>query len=479
MLLLENISAFVERFEWSLTLLGWLGLVASLAASIHVVLRKRDVGSAIAWMGLIWLSPFLGAFFYLLLGVNRIQRRAQALRPREGLPHRESLGENINIESASLLRLGDSVTGVPAVPGNAIRLLSNGEAAYPAMLAAIESARYTLTLATYIFDHDEIGLAFAEALERAVKRGVQVRVLIDDIGSRYSPKKMPSVLASRGIPVARFLPMFRPRSFFFLNMRLHRKLLVADGMLAYTGGMNIRVKHCIERAGDGAVQDMHFEVRGPVVRDLQQVFASDWAFSTQEALRGPAWFPPISEQGSVLARCVEDGPDVHLGNARWILLGAIASAKKRIRIMTPYFLPDPTLITALNTAALRGIQVQIILPKENNLPWVHWASVGTIGQLVERGCELYFSPPPFDHSKLMTVDERWAFFGSVNWDARSLRLNFELNVEGYDTALARQIDQHIESFLRFARRVRMQELTSRSFPIRLRDGFARLFSPYL
>lgn len=466
-------------FEWSLPILGWIGFLAAILASVHVVLRKRDSRSAIAWMGLIWLSPFIGAFLYVLLGVNRIQRRAQAMRPRGGLPHRESLGENVDIESASLLRLGDAVTRMPAVSGNSVRLLSNGEIAYPAMLAAIDSARYTLTLATYIFDRDKVGMQFAEALERAVARGVQVRVLIDDVGSRYSFRKMTSELARRGIPTGRFLPIFRPRSFFFLNMRLHRKILVVDGMNAFTGGMNIRDKHLVSQAGADAVQDMHFDVRGPVVRDLQQVFANDWAFTTGEVLKGDAWFPPLSEVGTVLARCVDDGPDSHMENARWILLGAIASAKKRLRIMTPYFLPDATLITALNTAAMRGIQVQIVLPQQNNLPWVNWASLGTIGQVVERGCELYFSPPPFDHSKLMTVDDRWVFFGSINWDERSLRLNFELNVEGYDTTLTKQINAHIESKLGPSRRVTAEEHANRSFGIRLRDGFARLFSPYL
>jgi cardiolipin synthase len=476
---LDPIFSSLEHFEWSLPVLGWLGVLASLLASVHVILRKRDSRSAIAWIGLILLSPFVGAFLYLLLGVNRIRRRAQAMRPRNGLPQRESLGENIGIESAGLLRLGDVVTGTAAVSGNRIRPLPNGEVAYPAMLEAIEKARYTVTLATYIFDRDSVGMRFAEVLERAVQRGVQVRVLIDDIGSRYSFRKMSSELKRRGVPVARFLPIFQPRSFFFLNLRLHRKILVVDGRVAFTGGMNIRDKHLVSQAGSEAVQDMHFEVVGPVVRDLQQVFTDDWSFTTKENLRGEGWFPPLFEEGTVLARCVDDGPDFHLENARWILLGAISSAKKRLRIMTPYFLPDATLITALNTAALRGIQVQILLPQQNNLPWVNWASLGTIGQVVERGCELYFSPPPFDHSKLMTVDDGWAFFGSVNWDARSLRLNFELNVEAYDTAFVKQINTHIENKIQTARRMAAEELANRPLPTRIRDGVARLFSPYL
>jgi cardiolipin synthase A/B len=476
---MEKLFSPLEGFEWSLPFLGWFGLVIALLASVHVILRKRDSRSAIGWIGLIWLSPFVGAFVYSVLGVNRIQKRAQAMRPREGLPLRESLGENVGVESATLLKLGDFVTRTPALPGNSLRPLINGEEAYPAMLRAIASARFSITLSTYIFDVDPTGLAFADALEAAHRRGVQVRVLIDDIGSRYSFRKMHRVLKKRGVPVGRFLPLFRPNSFFFVNLRLHRKILVVDGMKAFTGGMNIREAHCLAAHPTSGVQDTHFEIDGPVVRDIQSVFASDWAFSTGEWLRGSNWFPPLSEQGPVLSRCVDDGPDYHIDNAQWILLGAIASAQERLRIVTPYFVPDATLITALSTAALRGVKVEILLPQKNNLPWVQWATQATIGQLLEKGCTIGFTPPPFDHSKLMTVDGRWAFIGSVNWDARSLRLNFELNVEAYDTAFVQQIDTLIDKKAEPAVWTSERQNAERRFPIRLRDGFARLFSPYL
>lgn len=476
-----DIFTLTGEFEWSFPLLGWLGLIAAALTSIHVILRKRDTRSAIAWMGLIWLSPFVGALVYLVFGVNRIQRHAQAMRPPHRiLPTREALGANIAIESASLLRLGDSVTGLPAVGGNSIEPLFNGDQAYPEMLKAIDNARFTVSLGTYIFDYDEMGLRFADALEAAVKRGVQVRVLIDDAGSRYSKKRMDRILRRRGVPVARFLPIFGPKSFFFMNLRLHRKIMVVDGMVAFTGGMNIRSKHVVNNGDkDSAIRDMHFRVRGPVVADLQQVFAGDWEFATKEKLDGSAWFPALSEEGPVLSRCVEDGPDRHFENARWILLGAISGATRRIRIMTPYFVPDARLITALNTASLRGIQVQIVLPERNNLPWVKWASNATLPPLLERGCEVYFSPPPFDHSKLMTVDDRWTFFGSVNWDERSLRLNFEVNVEAFDTGLTLTMNDYMDSMIARSWRMTSAMLANRSFGVRLRDGFMRLFSPYL
>ncbi len=476
----EEFLELLGPFEWSFQLLGWIGFASALATSFHVILKKRDSRSAISWMGLIWLSPFLGALTYFIFGVNRIRRTAQSLRSRlESLPARETLGENIPIESAGQLRLGDRVTRMSAVGGNSVQMLVHGTQAYPAMIHAIENAKFTVTLCTYIFDYDAAGLRFADALENAVKRGVQVRVLIDDIGARYSKRRMDRELRRRGVRVARFLPLFRPRSLFFINLRLHRKILVVDGVTAFTGGMNIRAGHEADRHLPGAVQDTHFMLRGPVVRDIQHVFANDWEFTTGERLKSDVWFPVQMEQGTVLARCVEDGPDGHFENARWILLGAIHSAQRHIRIMTPYFLPDAVLITALNAAAMRGVRVQVVLPQLNNLPWVHWAGMGGISQLIERGCEVFLSPGPFDHTKLMTVDGRWLFLGSINWDDRSLRLNFELNVEAYDTQTAAIANAHIEAKLAASRLVLIEHLLNRSFPVRLRDGFARLFSPYL
>jgi cardiolipin synthase len=243
--------------------------------------------------------------------------------------------------------------------------------------------------------------------------------------------------------------------------------------------MNIRQKHRLKHNETKAVQDIHFEIRGPVVRDLQVVFASDWNFTTGETLSGANWFPPLSEQGQVLARCVDDGPDFHIDNARWILLGAIASSQTSLKVVTPYFLPDSDLITALNTAALRGVRVQILVPERSNLPWVDWASKTTHSQLMERGCEIYYGGKPFDHSKLMVVDDRWAFIGSANWDPRSLRLNFELNVEAFDTSFAKLMNDAISAKMLKSRRLAPSEITDRKFLVKIRDGLARLFSPYL
>src|SRR5208282_4007740 len=232
------------------------------------------------------------------------------------------------------------------------------------------------------------------------------------------------------VPCDKFLPasLLTPWRAATINLRDHRKSLVVDGQIAFTGGMNIRHGNVLADKPKSPVQDLHFRIVGPVVTELQEAFANDWAFTTEEILDGEIWFPELKESGNVIARAIPDGPDADFENARWTLLAALAEAQTSVKILTPYFLPDNALITALNLAALRGVRVDIVLPAKNNLPFVHWASRALWWQVLQRGCHIWLTPPPFDHSKLMIVDGHWVLLGSANWDARSLRLNFELNV---------------------------------------------------
>ena len=212
--------------------------------------------------------------------------------------------------------------------------------------------------------------------------------------------------------------------------------MVVDGRIGFTGGINLDERNCLERHTHGGIQDLHFHLSGPVVTQLQEVFVDDWAFCTGELLQGEPWFAATEQDGPVLARGIPDGPDDDFETLRLTLLGAIACARTSVHVVTPYFLPDASLIAALNISALRGVEVNIVLPAKNDLVLVQWASTGLLRQILERGCHVWLSPPPFDHTKLVLVDELWTLLGSANWDPRSLRLNFEFNVECYDQDLA-------------------------------------------
>jgi cardiolipin synthase len=460
--------------------------LAALLASIHALLHKRDSRAATLWLGLIWFLPLFGPVLYLALGVNRIRRRALSLAVHKTFsrPVPENLGEPQHEGAEHLKMLARTVSRVvvqPLTAGNNIKPLVNGDAAFPAMLASIESAKKSVSLSTYIFDNDASGRQFVAALARAVARGVAVRVLIDAAGTRYSWPPITYRLRHAKIPFAKFLPasLLTPWRVATINLRNHRKSLTVDGTIAFTGGMNIRHGNVLADKPKGPVQDLQFQIAGPVVAQLQEAFANDWAFTTGKVLDGDLWFPELKTSGNVIARAIPDGPDADFDKARWTLLAALGEAQTSVKILTPYFLPDNALVTALNLAALRGVRVDIILPAKNNLPFVQWASRAMWWQVLERGCHVWLTPPPFDHSKLMIVDGHWISFGSANWDARSLRLNFELNVECYGRDFAQEMEKVIEKKTAAAREVTLAEVDKRSLPVKLLDAIARLFSPYL
>ncbi|MCC7107771.1 MAG: PLDc N-terminal domain-containing protein [Deltaproteobacteria bacterium] len=460
----------------------------SALASGHALLFKRDPRSAIAWVVFIWLLPTVGPLAYLLLGINRIQRRALALRvehgpaapPAETMP--PSLGESLGATDAHLLALARAtgkLTTAPLRAGNRVVPLASGDEAYPAMTRAIDEATRSVALGTYIFDADEVGRALADALARAHERGVAVRVLVDDAGRRYSLPSIVPVLRARGVPVACFLPTLSPLRAPFANLRNHRKVCVVDGCCAFTGGLNIRDEHVLSRGQKDATADTHFKVEGPAVAELFRVFAEDWRFAARETLEGAPWRLDTPEAGPVFARVLADGPADRHDPIRWTLLSALSVARRSVRIATPYFIPDQGLITALGAASLRGIEVDVLLPERGNIRLAEWAQTAMLWQTLEHGCRVYRVPPPFDHSKLMVVDEAWALLGSANWDARSLRLNFELDLECYDRALATELTRRIDERKARARPVTLAELDGRSLPVRLRDGAARLLAPFL
>lgn len=468
-----------------------LDVAISLVASTHAVLQKRDIRAAIGWAGIIWLAPIFGTILYILFGVNRIQRRARALRAKQPQPPtsrgvvvksldslRESLGPD-GETLQSLARLVEDVTELPLLAGNQIEPLMNGCNAYPVMLDAIENAQKTISLTTYIFDNDPSGSQFSAALARAVSRGVDVRVIVDDVGRRYSWNGIIPALRAAGVRVAKFLPTSVFVHFRYANLRSHRKIMVIDGRVGFTGGMNIRHGNTLEASCSHPIQDLHFRVEGPVVGQMQETFAEDWAFCTREILAGCDWFPMLGPVGPAFARGIPHGPDEDFEELRVVLLGAIACAQRSIVIVCPYFIPDDTLLSALNVAALRGIDIDVVIPRKNNLRFVQWATIPTVRMLLDGRLRVWQSAPPFDHSKICVIDGVWSLLGSANWDARSLRLNFEFNVEVYDRQLGATLEALVREKIRNSMPLTAADIDNRHLLLRLRDGVARLASPYL
>jgi cardiolipin synthase len=477
-----------------MNLLHWLLLIlhvlVAIVAAGHALLFKRDSRAALGWIAVCLLFPLVGPLLYFLFGINRIQTRARKLHSLFSIqfdadseyPDEEAEPAlavlSVLPELSEIIRISCAVTRRPIVGGNTVDILCNGEQAYPAMLAAIDIAQTSLFLSTYIFETNKTGRDFIEALTRARRRGVDVRVMIDGIGEWYAFPRAGTLLNKRGVLTARFLPpkLFPPAV--HINLRNHRKILAVDGDIGFIGGMNIGDRHLADiRENPKRVQDIHFRLTGPVVAQIENAFFSDWSFCKGDPVP-PYPSPPITTD-KTFCRTIVDGPNEHHGKLPTILFGAVSTARRRISIMTPYFLPSRELITALQNAALRGVAVNILLPAKSNLPFVQWATAKMLWELLERGVRIFYQPPPFVHSKLLIIDDHYAQIGSSNIDPRSLRLNFELVVEVFGDTVSEVLSPHFQQSLAQSREVSLKEVDSRSIPVRTRDALAWLFSPYL
>lgn len=471
-----------------------ISVLAGTAAAIHAAMTKEEVRSAVGWVGIIVLSPIVGALLYLIAGINRIRRTVisdrRALLQGDIRAHFASYDATDDLVTGqfgyrfrAMKTLGDRVTHHRLTTGNTILALDTGDEAYGAMLEAIGQAQRSIILETYIFDRDRIGQRFVDALIAAVKRGAEVRILIDAVGARYSVPSVLGMLRDGGVTVDVFngnviMGLRLP----YANLRTHRKILVIDGRVAFTGGMNIREGFSREFSRDKCSLDTHFKITGPVVADLFAIAAADWRFATEEMLTGEPWAldPSETEPGNpVFIRAVSSGPDRSVETNHKMLMGAFSVARSSIRIVSPYFLPDRELITALITAARRGVAVDIVVPTANNLVLVDRAMTAQFDQMLKNYCRIWRASGPFDHSKLMAIDGCWAYIGSSNLDPRSLRLNFEVDLEVLDRHFAEALERRIDLAISSATEVTLDGLQSRPFLVRLIERVLWLGSPYL
>ncbi len=484
-------------WEW---LIATLHLILAFMATVHALLYKRDPRAALGWVSVCLFFPLAGSLLYYTFGINRVQTHAHRLSggrrfrfrvgyERGSLVHRPVPSLQLDDDDRQLfVAVADHVSTFPLCEGNHITMLRNGEQAYPAMLAAIAGAEHYVLLITYLFQWDAVGRQFVAALKQAQARGVKVYVLLDGVGEWYSwPGMVVRQLRRAGIDVERFLPPRLLPPSFSINLRNHRKILVVDGEQAFTGGMNIGVRHLLESQSAHRTSDLHFFMRGSVVQQLQQVFRSDWRFASgrpldlllpPQAVRQPDQAAGAG-QGSVFCRCISDGPGEDLDRIALILMGTISAAREQLTLITPYFLPSRELIGSLQAAALRGVIVTVILPEKSNLRVVDWASRNLLWELLQYGVRIRYQPPPFAHTKLLLVDGHYAQVGSANIDARSLRLNFELNVEIHGAGAVAPLQAYSEEILHTSRQVTLREIVSRPLPARIRDAACWLFLPYL
>jgi cardiolipin synthase len=462
----------------------WAGLALGLVM-VPVILASRRLPQAkIAWILGVLGFPWFGSLLYAVVGRQRLVRTVlrrrgatvEVLSPLDARHHGSGVvAWRPRKPSASR----DMVEGVehagahPPVPGNRLEIHAEGDVGFASASAAVRAARRHVHLCVYIFKDDRTGLATLDLLADAARRGVEVRVLYDAFGTFATKGGFFDPLKAAGARVAPFLPASLFRGALRANLRNHRKLLVVDGDVAFTGGRNVGDEY----AREPKWRDLHVRVQGPVVPTLQRVFAEDWHFATGELLEAEGYYGPVAEAGDVPVQVVESGPDQDGPAAEELMFGALASARTCVDVATPYLVPTEAIEQALVSCARRGKRVRILLPDDVDHRVVRWASDAYLPRLLDAGVEVWRRPGMF-HAKAVIVDRSWATTGSVNLDARSLRLNFELNLAFPHAPTAERVLAWFEGEMAVSRRIAMADLDG-PFSTRLARAGAFLLAPVL
>lgn len=456
----------------------WLGYLVWLGG--WIVLQKREPVATLSWLLGLALLPYLGFLIYALFGPQRIER--QARRRKRARPAKPTIGESAeHDEFAELATLAQATTGLPATTATDVRMLVDGGATYEAIFKAVREAREHIHLEYYIYQPDRTGTQLRDLLVERARAGVKVRVLLDAVGSTSNSRRFFTPLLDAGGELAWFHPMRilrlwqRP----WVNLRSHRKIVVVDSRIGFTGGINITDEEN-DTLREDAYRDLHLRIEGDAVHSLQSLFLEDWGYATEDPDFSEDFLKaaPKSTPGKIAAQVLGSGPDSAWESIHRLYVSAIHAACRRVWLVTPYFVPGEAAMMALTSAAHGGLDVRLVLPKLSDSKLVTWAARSYFDRLLAAGVRIYEYGPRLLHSKALLVDEEVTMIGSANFDARSFRLNFEVAVLMRDADIATELAHLIESELQDAPQVR----NDRKRPLwtaRLPEALARLLSPLL
>jgi cardiolipin synthase len=475
----EAIVGLVVGYGVSLILIRWV-----------ILTRRRQPASTVAWILAIILLPYVGGVLFLFFGINRVSRRKsqwQALQKSivSRIPHDraycESVEESPRLDDTQrrIARLATRVDGSPLTCGNCVEIFNDTNIALRRIEEAILAAKETIHFEYYIWRTDRTGQRIRDLMVDRAKDGVRVRVLYDGFGSMWLTNRFLKPLIKAGATVSPFVPGQNLRERWSINLRSHRKIVVVDSREGFTGGMNIGDEYQGRKKTIGFWRDTHMALRGPAVRQLQQVFVEDWYYATGEELLGPAIFREGTSHGDVVAQVISSAPQGRLPEFHAVMFSAINDAREEVLLTTSYFVPTESLLTALCTAAARGVRVRLLLPAKSDQAWVVLAGRSYFDVLLEAGVEIHEYRRGMLHAKTMVVDGRWSLVGTPNFDPRSLLLNFEVGVALYDRALAALLAGHFEEDLGHARLIRREVWEKRPLRSVFAENVCRLFSPIL
>jgi cardiolipin synthase A/B len=471
--------------------IGWATLAHLLVAGptlLSILSVKKESISAVAWCLTVILMPFAGSIFYWMFGyqsvqqpLKRKQRHARAYKARtEASGEFASTAEGLPVgDWEDLSRLAVRLGASPMIDGNRVEFFHEGQAAFASMLQAIREAKHHVHVQFFIFRSDESGRQFIEAMAERARAGVQVRLLYDAVGCWGLKSRLLRELTSAAGRAMAFLPLITPLRRFRINLRNHRKIVVVDGRIAFTGGYNIGDEYLGKHRFFGPWRDTHLRLEGPAVRWIQRVFGEDWNFAAHEEPFGAEYFPKPLPVGDVPVQIAWSGPDQQIKTIREILFAAIMKARQRVWVASPYFVPDAGLLDALCLAARSGRDVRLLLPfrPDKWLPFLagryYWQDA------LSAGVKIYQFTQGFMHAKVVLIDDCWSSVGSANFDNRSLYLNFEMNCLFQSQSVAASLEQALLRDMALSIRVNPDEFDKRTFVSRLAENTCRLLSPIL
>jgi cardiolipin synthase len=462
----------------------------ALALVPFVLVRRKEPSATVAWILVLVFLPALGALLFLLFGRDRVRWPAKRKRALDAVVRaqvaasreEDTTASLVTLDSAlerSLFRIGGRLAHFRATGGNGVEVLVDGNSTYERIGAAIDAAQHHVHAQFYLIRDDATGRWFRDRLVAAAKRGVTVRLLMDGYGCFALGGAWQRPLRKAGARIGIFLPM---RSVLLqpVNLRNHRKILVVDGQIAFTGGFNVGDEYRGQMRGVGGWKDVHLRIEGPAAGELQKVFFQDWAFATSEPIDPSEYFPKIPPSyGDAVIAIVTSGPDTHTEAIHRLFFGAIVGAEREVLVTTPYFVPTESLMVAMELAAIRGVDLKLLLPARSNHRVTWHAGRSFYSQLLEAGVGLLEYIPGIVHAKTLVADRSVSLVGSANMDLRSFRLNFEVHTLVHDPATATRLGEAFRADAADSRVVEFEAWKKRAWRLRVKEGAARLVSPLL
>jgi cardiolipin synthase len=484
-------------FDWNFQqpsvwgILSLIFLITSISIAVIIILEKRSPFKTAAWIMVLVLLPVIGLIFYLFFGQ---EYRKQKLFSRRGIKaltrFRRVTSRQLRLlqkleyqlpQSASnslkIISLLINNSHALLTTGNQLKILNNGKRTMDSLFEALEEAGHHIHLEYYIIENDHIGNRLKEILIRKRSEGVEVRIIIDDVGSWGLGPEYIGELKQAGVEIWSFMEVRFPRLTGRVNYRNHRKIAIVDGKIGFTGGINIADRYLDGLPGIGPWRDTHLRIEGDAVACLQVVFAADWYFVTGENLWGNTYFRPFTEEPGVPVQISACGPDSDWDSISQAIFTGIAGAQKEVFLVTPYLMPPNAITVALKTAALGGVDVRIIIPERSDAHIPRWCSFSYVEELLEAGVRIFFYQRGFIHSKLVMIDGAFSSVGTANLDFRSLETNFEVNAFVYDERITKQLIAYFGVDLRNSREILLSEWKKRPWYNKTRESLAYFISP--